>query len=33
LAALGLWMHGAGVPAAVLAEELARLSAGAAAPG
>ncbi|WP_440963028.1 hypothetical protein ACL58G_20945 [Massilia sp. GER05] len=32
-AALALWMQGGGVPAAVLAEELARLSAAAAAPG
>ena len=31
LAALGLWMHGAGIPAAVLAEELARMSLAAAA--
>jgi AcrR family transcriptional regulator len=32
LAALGLWMQGSGVPAAVLADELARLSGAAAAP-
>jgi len=31
-AALGLWMQGSGVPAAVLADELARLCAAAAAP-